>query len=273
MKRRTMLVGAMVMSGVLVGATWGEAGPAAKGKKVEAERVGISVVKPDPKNKYGGAAVFAMSPGVKVHFRIARKDLYIISLDKDASKLTAFTDDKGTVLGTPGKSKFMDGWLGQSRVSEDGHSLGFEISSKKMPASQASRLRIKANIVISVGADEKTATSKATLKNGQTVKLGALQVKISKVGKPDWGDAKLAVEFTSTKSFDAIKELSFIGPDGKEIESTQSSSSSGGFAGRMTYTRTYNLDKKVSQVTLKTTYFGDLRKVSVPVDVNAGVGL
>lgn len=272
MKRRMMLAAAVAAS-CLIGATWGAASPGAKGKEIEAEVVGIAVVKPDPKNKYGGSAVPGMQPGVRVYFRIARDDLFIISLDKDASRLVAFTDDKGTVLGAPGKSKFMDGWLGQSQVSEDKHSLRFEVASKKMPARQATKLKIKANIAISVGADEKTSTSPVTLKKGEAVNLGPLQVTIGKVGKPDWGDAKLAVQFKSSKSFDAIKELSFIGPDGQGIKSRQSSSSSGGFGARMTYARTYDLDKKVEQVTLKATYFGKVEKVSVPVDVTVGVGL
>ncbi len=92
--------------------------------------------------------------------------------------------------------------------------------------------------------------------------------------KPSWGEGKLGVTFQSNHPFYAIKELSFIRSDGKDIKTEFGGSgvSAGNYAQRASYLMGYDLAEKVSQATIRVTYFAT-EKATVPVRATAGVGL
>ena len=111
------------------------------------------------------------------------------------------------------------------------------------------------------------------LKIGSTLTVGSMSIKIAKVGKPDWGDAKLSIQFSSKQDFAKIKSWEFLDAKGQKIEHDRSSSGSMGFAGNMTYFVSYNLGKKVESITLSLTYFDKMETLLVPIALKTGVGM
>ena len=254
-----------------VAADQGESRPAGDTKVKVA---GLRVARPDKNDKYGGSMAFGLQTGVGVFVRIEQPGRQIIDLDEKASNLKAFTDDKGTVLGKPGKPGFGDSWLsGFPHIADDHQSCTPEILSKKLPAAGARELTIQGTIALVVGSNEKTAKIETVLKKGKKVKLGPVDAEISEVGDPDWGDKKLVVTFRGSESFDAIREVIFKGPDGKVIESGGAGSSSMTMGSKSVYTRSFGLAKKVDKVAIEIKYFDKLETVKVPLDLKVGLGL
>jgi hypothetical protein len=198
----------------------------------------------------------------------------IIKLDRDACMLTEFTDDKGTVLAKPGNGKGFQSWLGSfPHIAKDGHSCTPSVHSEKLPAAGASALILDARLAFICGEAPKTAQCDVSLTKGTPVKLGMVATKIKKVGKPSYGKMKLSVTFTSSQSFDTIRKLVFLDSAGKEIKSRGSGNGSSTFGSKKTYSRTYDLAKKVDKVTIKIDYWGKIETVTVPVKLNVQMGL
>lgn len=234
---------------------------------------GLSIVRPDPAEKFGGSMVSGRPSGTEVHVRITTKALTFVRVNKEASTLQQFADDKGQTLAKPGPGEFSGGWLAWPKIADDGKRLQFQIASKKMPSAGAMKLLAKAKLAVLCGSGVKTSQQAATLKVGQKVAIGPIPVTIEKVGKPDWGDEKMAVAFKAQQSWAAIRKLTFIGPDGKEIESNVGSTMTSSFGGRQIVTKEYRLKEKVSQVTIKTEYYEKIQPVTIPLNLNVGLGL
>ena len=236
--------------------------------------IGLSIFRPDPARE-NKSYVFGRHSGTTLHVRVARQDKTIISIDREASKLSSFTDDKGTDLSVKSKRRWGDHWLGSwPRISDDGHSCVLEISSPKTPAAGASKLIIKADIALACGSDVKTAEQKDfALTKGSKLTAGPVPMKVQSVKESSFGDAKMTVELISSKSFDAVKALTFIGADGKEIKYDSMGEGKSGIAGKMTYSKAIGLHKKADVVTVKVTYYQKVEKLTVPVNLSVGVGL
>jgi hypothetical protein len=198
----------------------------------------------------------------------------IIRLDRDASMLTEFTDDKGTVLANPGSGKSYKSWLGtRPPIGDDGHSCAPGVRSKKLPAAGASALILEATLAFLCGDHPEAAQwDDISLAKGTPVKLGMVAAKITRVSKPTYGKMKLNVTFTSSQSFDTIRKLVFLDSAGKEIKSHRTGSGSS-IGSTSTYSRTYGLAKEVDTVTLKIDYWGKTETVAVPVKLNVQMGL
>lgn len=278
--RITKTVAAIVATIVAAGAVVTlsvAAAPKKAGGGTEVTVVGIAVGKPNVSDTYADLMGLTLRPGTAVYFRIIRKDKVLIFVDETASKLASFTDDKGTVLAKPGSvDRLKNWWLGAfSEISEDGHVYHFSIvSDTKTPAPGARTLQAKAVIVLFCGSDEKTEKQKdVALKVNTKITVGPIQMTISKIWQEERGDEKLtAVTLESDKRFYPIRKLEFLGPDGKAIETLNLGEGSTSMGGKLTYDRTFGLKSQVDKVTVRITYFAKTEKLTVPVDVNVGVG-
>ena len=243
--------------------------------KVEVLVGGLAIARPMKEARFGGSMAFGVQPGTRVSLFVSMPGRYILDVDRGGSTLTKFADDKGTVLGKPGKAGEFDSWMGMSApVAEDKQSCSPEIRSEKLPAAGATRLEIDASLAILCGADAKTASVEVALAKDTAVKLGSIDAKVGGVEAGDFGDMKLHVTFSSSQKFSAIRKLTFVGADGKEIKSEESGSGwEGGGDGPTTYSVTYGLAEKLDKATVKVDYWGKVETVTVPVKLNVGLGL
>lgn len=267
----------MVLLLVLLSGLGPEAAAQTAGKKKAKAAVsigGLSIARPVKGDKFGRSMAFGLQAGTNVSLRVSIPGLQIIELDRDVSMLRKFTDDKGTVLAKPGKGGGFKSWLGPfAHIAEDGHSCAPSIRSAKLPVAGAARLTVDATLALVCGESPKTSKCEVALKQGAAVKLGPIDAKVSEIGKPQFGQMKAEVTFTSSRSFEAIRKLVFLDSGGKEIKSRRAGGGRTTIAGASTYSLSYGLARKVDKVTIKVDYWGGIEKVSVPVKLNFGLGL
>ncbi len=259
-----LLLAVLVVSGAAGTLVAGDPPPAG------ARLVGLSVALPDPDDKFGRSYVFGQNAGTKLTFQVKRPGSVLLEVDKDASKLVAFTDDKGTALGDPKE------WLWAFlHVDDADKSTGtFEVQAKNVPASGATRMRLSATVAIRVGTDLRTAETKdVAFVKGTEVMSPAMPFKIGKCGKPEWGDAVMSVDLEADRDFDAIESMEFVAADGHVIESSNLGTSGMTFNGKGSYTRTIGLKEKVAGATIRVRWYSKVETVPFRIDGEFGLGL
>jgi hypothetical protein len=243
--------------------------------------LGISIGKPVPKTSgedSGDFGAFAVQPGTRLTLWLSDPSRQIVDLDEKASKITAFTDDKQTDLmkketkkGAFGGFSFGFGPL-SANISPDKHHCTVEVRADHRPAAGATTLRLKADLVLKCGANEKVAETKnVSLAKGSKLAGGPLTFTIDDVDQ-GFGEAKTSLALETEGDIAAIKEIAFFDADGKEIKSRRMGWSSSGFGAKMTHVVHYGLEKKVDKATTKITYFDKIEAVTVPIDLKTGIG-
>ena len=270
MKRKLLCVAVLgfVSAGLLVA----QAIPPAAAK-IQVDPVAIEVTRPKAAEDHGLSLFGKKGTSLKLLIVLPGKN--IIGTDTAGCKLTTFADDKGTDLSKTRGWGSRPGWLGsfRLRISKDRQACIVELRSDDAPAKGAGKIIVKAKLALKCGAGETTHTEKVALKIGSQIKFPPAPMKVSLVKDGGWGGMKMTFNLTSTKPTESIKEVVFLGADGKEIKSRELGSGRSGSSAKMTYETSYGLAEKVDSVTLKITYYTKVESVAVPVDVSVGVGL
>ena len=161
-----------------------------------------------------------------------------------------------------------------SSVSEDGVALGTTIATSGLPTKGAKSLIVKGELVVATGSKlEEKKSEKVKPEDGGVVEVGGFSFKISDAGDPDWGDMKFQVTLSTSTDLDAVQSFAFYDQDGKKVESKNTGSGSSSFGAKATYSRTFQLKTKPDQLVVGLNVWTDLEVVTVPIDLNVGVGL
>ena len=279
------------------------AGPAraAAASGPKAELVALLVGKPSPGDKnpgmMGGRAMRMGRmdrEGTLLTFVLQLPDKQAVGFDEKASKLTAFKDDKGTDLAKAGPkaaaSPFGNpgfGGMGPGaeppltcQVDNEGHRVTLDVFGPRTPAAGAGKITVKADLVLKIGAVEKTAEQKELLLTaGSKLTAGPVPMTVEDnkafnfggLGGP--GGPQTTLTLASRQPTSAIKALAFLDADGKPIGSQVLAQMDGAaFGNPGSFQTTYSLDKKVERVGVKVTYYEKIESLTVPVAIEAGVG-
>jgi hypothetical protein len=250
--------------------------PAVMAEELTVRAVGILVAQKDPNSKYDQSYVFGSTPGLTVYIRVEAKGKGILKLDGAACKLTAFADDKDTDLKSKVSRGFMGrpGWIKSASVAKDKKSCLLQLHTPLMPDKGAGRISIDATLGFSLGGKTKIVEIKdVALVKATKIEGAPLPLLISEAKESKWQKGKFQVTIQSDQSLDAIKNLTFLGADGKEIKARSSGTMRMGFGGKYTFSSSYLMDKKVEKATLKFEHYTDIQPVTVPVKVSVGLGL
>lgn len=235
----------------------------------------LQIVQPDPNNKYGQSAIPGIQPGVTVHLAVSDKTRQFIQISEEESSMKTFSDDKGTDF-LKSKKRFGSGpaWLGSfPDISDDGHTVKFQLRSEIMPAQGASKLTAKGKLVLLSASDEKTESqADIAMKIDEAITAGPANFTISQIDK-GWGDAAVVVSLKTDDPVAAIKTVTFLDAEGKEIEANKSGTMWSGSGKNRTTTLSYGLKKKVDTFGVKITYYTKVEKVDVPIDRTITLGL
>jgi hypothetical protein len=234
----------------------------------EVEVFEISVRK---KPSIKGASSYAQQ-GTELEIAAKIPGTTIISLDKKATKLTSFVDDAGTDLAA-GASKGFFYWVSMSKgfgkkAAKDVVTL--RIRSKTVPGAKAARLKLKADIVFVTATGTDKAKQKLTLEKGKKITAGPFTMKIAMV-KNALG--KIELELQSTTKLHAIQKFEFFDGAGKPIKTENKGSGSSSIFGTTTYSKSFGLATKDPGVTVEITFHKNLKKVTLPLDLDLGLGL
>jgi hypothetical protein len=198
-------------------------------------------------------------------------DKQVLTIDAKASTLTSMTDDKGTDL-TKAKNPggFVPPWIEDfdTRITKDKKHLMMRMTVPGTPAPGATKINLKANLVVLCGISEKTVEEKNTeLKVDKNVKIGSLILSTEK----GFGDNFTNVLFTCEDA-PRIKSVTFLDKDGQALRSNSGGIHPNFAPGRTDWICRYTIESKVDRVTVRVIYYEKMEKVNVPVDLQLTVG-
>ena len=250
------------------------AAPADEDDQAEVHVVGLQVAKPLSGDK-GKQSLTGRRTGTALTLRVTRPGKHLLGVDEKRCILETFTDDLGTdLVGESGR--MLRTWLdGRVWASPDGRDCLFEIVSLKTPARGARRLKLKTRMVLKCGRDGVTAEqTDFRLAKDSRLKVGPAPMKVTGVQRGE----KTTIFTMSTKgSTERIAAIRFYGADGNQIDTQLIEKAVVGFMGNTFYDWTYCLktDKPmvIESVTARVQYFNKVERITVPVEISAGVGL
>jgi hypothetical protein len=184
----------------------------------------------------------------------------LIEVDDDASLLQRFADDKGTSL--EGRlDPFPDEF-------KDGSGATLDITSKSLPAADATRLIAEGMLamIVSDGSKPQRVTG-VQLANGRTFTLGKDTVTLADVGIDD-KDQRFTLKL-SRQLMQMIKAIRFFDATNQPLESRHVGGGFSSDAGEMIMTVT----TASKTLTLEVDVWQGRRTIKVPFKVQAGVGL
>jgi len=199
---------------------------------------------------------------VRVEFALAYPGKQLLRVDS-SSKITSIADDKGNSL-LQEKDFFPPNFYG-SQTSRDRSSILVSTSTNKVPGKGAFKVRVKGEVVLVVGADEKTEeTKKLKFEAKTTAKAGDLSIKVT-AEKGMFGAEGPTFEVSGKSQ--SLKSVEVKDADGKAAEAFQQS----WFSGGDDWTHQYALRKPLKEGKIIVTYFAKQEKVKVPVDLSFGI--
>ncbi|MBC7967546.1 MAG: hypothetical protein H7Z17_16655 [Fuerstia sp.] len=147
------------------------------------------------------------------------------------------------------------------------------MKSEELPGKKTTQLKLDGTLVFIVGRDLKTADADLKLTEGTKVKFGSLEATVGKIGEAFGDPFKQSIELSSKASFDSIAKVEFLDSKGTAIESSEAGSSSFGFGGEVTYSRSWQIASDAKAVKVRISYYAKTESVKVPCSLEFGLGL
>lgn len=245
----------------------------AKADAAKVEVVGVSIGKKLSSDAANELFMFK-ADGTKLYTLITLPGKTIIGADREASKFGKFTDDKGTNLFAPlGHVPEADDWIGTfgPKLTEDGKACGLTVEAPARPVPGATKLLFNANMVFRCGTSIKTVEQKnVALKKGSKITIGPVPMEIVQT---QVAANETSLGLKSRASLERILSVRFFNAAGKEIESRIEGYESSSIFGNYEITRTYKLPGKVPVANVKIAFYDKVETVSVPLAIEAGLGL
>ena len=228
------------------------------------------------KDKEIDAPAFYATPGTTLVLVCRPPEGGVIGLDVNASTVAMFRDDRGnSLLGGVAKRGRAKSPIGSfSVVAGDGSAVRFELEGSQLPAADATAIEVEGSLRLRLASGKASHQHDgAILAVQQPINAGPIAGKVTKVGAPEWGDAKLQVELTFPMALEQLAGVRFLTPEGKAIKASKSSSMRMGIGAKTTTKMTFDLAEKVERATVVFDVWTDQREVDVPFAVSTGLGL
>lgn len=161
-----------------------------------------------------------------------------------------------------------------NEISSDRKAVMFELNGLNLPDKKATSISASGYVSL------KTATNKkpfiidsVLLKVGSKVEFSDIQLEISKIGKPIWGDGVVSVVFRSNSDVSKIANIQFYDPQGKIIKSSSEGSGIETIDNKKTYEIAYNLQEQPNSLNLTIICWEDMQTIKIPFNFNTSVGM
>jgi hypothetical protein len=186
----------------------------------------------------------------------------IVGIEDRGSKLDAFTDDKG-------QSLLEEGRIGPfPKIAEDGSSALVEVEVQARPSAGAATVTAQGSVSMSLSSGSKpTRVPNVKLEPKAVMKVGTATITINDA-KADDDSTHLTLGLTRAV-MTTIRTIKFFDAKGAAIESQRNSS---GYMNNQAEME-YSVKTKDKVVAVEFDIWQNLRTVSVPFNVTAGLGL
>ena len=228
---------------------------------------GFSVGQKDPSSEFGQGLSMMRRPGLEVDLHFHAPKETVLSLDSKQTSLVLKQDD-GTELPL---DEMFDGQFSLS-VNEQSDKGVVSMRTSEIPAKGTKQIQLEGDLVLVVGRDLKTVDVEIALEEGKELKFGPLDVTVGQIGDAFGEPFKKSVELSSKKSFDAIAKVEFVDAKGKTVESSSGGSGTFGFAGDVTYSRSWQIASDAKSIKAKVSYYTKTEALKVPCKLEFGLG-
>jgi hypothetical protein len=207
------------------------------------------------------------STRLRVLFKLPNQSM--LGLDPNACKLTSCKDDKGTDL-TKDESPFTPKWVDHYsvRISKDGKAAEVGLFFPGYPASGATKISLKGSLAITVGKDEKTEEKKGVTLTDNGVMVGTFKVVRPQFIKPFGNQTPVEVNSPANN----IKGVQFFDGNGNELKTFLAVRGTGGFGDKMYFRVEYDVTNLPENFTVRVTYYAKTETITVPLEVETGIG-
>ncbi len=220
---------------------------------------------------------FNWNSGTTIALRLHYPTGGILGIDKEKSALDILIDDKGTDLtkAKPGANTWNNNGIGAfPTISKDGRYILLELNGSGLPIASATSIKAQGHIQLTCASKYESETlHNIDLKEGAVIKTKKATYTISKIGKPDWGDAELQVTLKTSDDTEVIKSIIFKKAGGPAIDVQQGFTSRMGWNGNYTTEIAYNFPKKIDKVDIFIETWMDKKNIKIPFDLQVGVGI
>lgn len=235
---------------------------------IDVKAVGLTVAQKDENSEYGGSVIPGLNPGTTVHVHAHSDKLNILSLEFGEDESFTMTDSTGKSLDMSDSNMEF-----YSDISEDGHTALIPVSSPEVPASGTDSISIKGAVTLVCGANPKTESFDVKIAAGEVLEIAGIKFKVDSIEDSFMNDDGEMVNLETNSSPAQIESIEAILANGKSVEFSPSGSSQFGFNDNITYGKSYDLSCKASEIAqLKVTWFQDVKRVELPIEIKAGLG-
>jgi len=288
-------------AGELASANDGRSASRAEAGGVATRTVELRVSAPDPdQSVFAGAPLPAMR-GTLVRMLASGFERPVVSVDRHASEVLEFADSTGRSLRRPTanatgggadqagsegfntRRRHVDPIAPDVLISRDGSRVMFAARGRRLPASDATAVHLKAQLAVRVGIGQKQRTVEAVpLEAGAAVIEDARQraastqpasnglITIARAGESNWGKEPMHVHLRLKGDLaDRFVRARFMDGEGNDITARQMPT----VAMAETIQVPFGLTKQVDEATIEVTFYETLELRTAPVDVRAGLGL
>lgn len=231
---------------------------------ISVKPAGLMIVWEPMKEEFEGFQTFNHDKGTHVCLGLRTTNKDFVVFDDKESKITV----------SDGSNELRAEFGFWNRISKDAKVMRIELHSKTLPAPDCSSLTVKGDLAVHVASNKTTkSTESRKFQKGDKVELAeGFVFEINKTGLSNWNKDDTEVSITWKRKVPELAEVRFYDPQGNLIESSSGGSSSMGFAGKYTVTKSYVLEKYSGAFRIEMSLWTDMQSVTVPVDFKIGIG-
>ena len=226
--------------------------------------VSLTVQAPEPPDSAGFNEGFEPL-GVEASIYFELRGRTVVSVDEKKSQIKLNSND-GTNL--PLRNRF-EGDLFFMSLYDGRESGRITFGSLNRLGEKCTKLSLSGAFVFNVGKDFKTEELELKIVDDGMVKLGPVEARVSSYAQ---GNDRQLIKFSSKTPFDNISKLEFRDAQGQLVESSYSGS--GQLSSIVpTYNTTYTVYSGAKQFKVRVTHYSQLESLTVPINLQFGLGL
>jgi hypothetical protein len=239
------------------------------------QATGLRIVVSKMSTKEDQEEDFFQPPGVTVGVRITPVSGKIVDIDPFESKVSSFSDDKGTDL-LAAKVDDSVGKQGLGFINNKNSFATTEIQAYGLPVKGATTLNISGKFAakIALGTEQFTVEN-VNITTNTSFSCRNLRIKIAETGfekAPISNEKEFYVTFSSTNDLAVISKLEFFDAQRNKIESRKSRWGVVEIDGNKTYSVQFAFKKSVDHARIEATCWTDLKAVEVPFFIETDLG-
>ena len=242
---------------------------------ISARCVGVAVVREVVDSDAQTYKPFGLDTGTRLSLVFQNHGMAIICFDAEASKLDSLTDDQGTNLLALAHRLQAPGFVPYGcGIAGDGLKAHVEVFGGTVPAAGATRVQAKGTAVFRVGSQKESAVSPLTrLKVGEGFLLGErFHFPISRLEKSGLGSHSAKMSLSYDGDCRQVAGVRFLDAKGQDLKARPAGWSRDENNGSPHSEFHFLFDPAPSECAIEVTFWSDMRAVTVPFAVEAGLG-